>query len=234
MRIERRSTLAEAWGAEGIVVVIDVLRAFTSASLMFRYGASEVVLVATPEEAIEFRSQEPRYLVAGEIDGAMIDGFDLGNSPSEIIVKGRKYFSQRSVVLRSSSGSQGAVAASSTAQEIIVAGYTTASAVARYIKAKPSEKFVTLLAMGVSGREKAVEDEWCGNYIEHLLASSTYDHVIAMWDCLQNPLIASSLLGRRQNLPKEDVMLSLQRDLFDFAMVGRRAGNCVIVKPVWA
>jgi 2-phosphosulfolactate phosphatase len=232
--VERRSTLAGAREAAGIVVVIDVLRAFTCAAMMFNYGISDLVLSATVEEALDLRRRDPNYLVAGEVDGRKVTGFDLGNSPAEIMEKGECYFRQRKVVLRSTSGTQGAVAVRHTATETIVAAYSTAAAVARYIKRKAAgDLVVTLLGMGMKAMEKSVEDERCGDYIEHLLTNTAYDHAAAVWDCLRDPVIAKSLRGERPYLPKEDVILALQRDLFDFAMVGKPAGNSVVVRPVW-
>jgi 2-phosphosulfolactate phosphatase len=239
VRVERRSALAGAQGAEGIVVVIDVLRAFTCASIMFGYGASELVLVGATEQAWELRRRDSSYLLAGEVDGIEVDGFDVPNSPKEIMEKGEIFFKRRKVVLRSSSGTQGAVAAAPTAREIVIAGYTTASAVARYISKKIESKrkedgdlVVTLVAMGLAAREKSVEDERCADYIEHLLNKRPYDHLAAIGECLTDPLIAKALGGERQHLPKEDVVLSLQRDVFDFAMVGKRVGDAVVVTPV--
>jgi 2-phosphosulfolactate phosphatase len=233
MRIERRSTLAGAKEAQGIVVVIDVLRVFTCAAMMFNYGATELVLVATADEAFEFRRRYPHYLIAGEIGGKQVDGFDLGNSPTEIIERGERYFKGRKVVLRSSAGTQGATTLKANVQEIIVTGYLTASAVARYIRNKKENGLiVTLLAMGSEGKIKSIEDECCGDYIEHLLTDTTYDQVNALRECLHDPLIAGSLRGDRPHLPSEDIVFSLQRDLFDFVMLGERTGDMVILKAI--
>lgn len=234
-RIERRSTLSGARDARGIVVVIDVLRAFTCAAMMFRYGVSELMLVASAEEAIELRRLDPTWLIAGEIGGRQVEGFDLWNSPAEIAGKGESYFRQRKVALRSSSGVQGAIALKDTAKEIIVTGYSTASAVARYIRNKEDKDLlVTVLGMGSEGKQKSIEDEYCGNYIEHLLTNTPYDHLTAVWECLHHPAISDSFRGASPRLPVEDVVLSLQRDLFDFVMVGKPAGNTVALRPVAA
>ena len=66
---------AGSLGADGIVVVIDVLRAFTSAAMMFRYGISEFLLVATAEEALDLRRSDPTWLLAGEVNGRKINSF---------------------------------------------------------------------------------------------------------------------------------------------------------------
>jgi 2-phosphosulfolactate phosphatase len=233
MKIERRSTLVGAREARGIVVVIDVLRAFTCAAMMLRYGVSELVLVATAEEAVALRLVDPSWLIAGEIGGKQVEGFDLWNSPAEIARKGESYFRQRKVALRSSSGVQGAIAVKDSVQEIIVTGYSTASAVARYIRSKEDKDLlVTVLGMGSEGKHKSIEDEFCGDYIEHLLTNTAYDHLSAVWECLHHPAISNSFRGEQPCMPVEDVVLSLQRDLFDFVMVGKPAGNTVVVRPI--
>jgi 2-phosphosulfolactate phosphatase len=192
------------------VVVIDVLRAFTCAAMMIGFGIPDLVLVATPEEALALARRDSRYVVAGEVDGIKPDGFDLGNSPSEILEKGERYFRGRKVVLRSSAGTQGAVAVSKRAQQVIVASYVTASAVARYIKGKAeTPDLVTLVGMGAQGKRKSVEDERCADYIEHLLNNTGYDHVASVWECLQDPLIATRLRGEQRQMPTEDIILSL-------------------------
>ncbi len=45
-------TLAEADQAQGDVVVIDVLRAFTTAAFAFERGASRILPVSTVDEAL--------------------------------------------------------------------------------------------------------------------------------------------------------------------------------------
>jgi len=73
-------------------VAIDVLRASTTLAFALRNGAARVVPAATIEEALAWRSREPRALLCGERDGRRIPGFDLGNSPAEYgedVVRGR-------------------------------------------------------------------------------------------------------------------------------------------------
>jgi 2-phosphosulfolactate phosphatase len=230
MRIERRSLLAGATDARGIVVVIDVLRAFSCSALMFHYGARDLALVRTPEEALAFRDRDPDYLVAGEVKGVKVEGFDLGNSPADIVSKGEAFFRNRRVAIRSSAGTQGVLAAAANAEQVILGSYMTAAAIARHIRRTGgADAVVTIVPMGFEGIRPSVEDERCGDYIEHLLTGAPYDHVTAMWECLHDPEIAKSLRGEHHYRPKEDIVLALQRDLFDFAMVGRLENSHVRV-----
>jgi hypothetical protein len=69
-----------ARAATGVVVVIDVLRAFTTAAYAFRAGLAEIELVSTVDEALAaegFRT--------GEVGGRLIPGFDHNNSPSQLV-----------------------------------------------------------------------------------------------------------------------------------------------------
>jgi len=224
MRVERRSLLAGAADAQGIVVVIDVLRAFSCSALMFHYGVRDLALVRTPQEALAFRDRDPDYLVAGEVKGVKVERFDLGNSPADIVAKGEAFFRNRRVAVRSSAGTQGVLAAAANAEQVILGSYMTADAIARYVRTTGGDDaVVTIVAMGFEGITPSVEDERCGDYIEHLLnpGAGPYDHMAALWECLNDPEIAKSLRGEHHYRPKEDIVLALQRDLFNFVMVGR-------------
>jgi phosphosulfolactate phosphohydrolase-like enzyme len=113
------------------------------------------------------------------------------------------------------------LAASATAEQIILGSYMTAAATANHIRRRAvPDAVVTIVAMGFEGIATSVQDERCADYLEHLLTGTPYDHVAALWDCLHDPSIEQSLRGEHDYRPKEDIILSLQRDLFDFAMVG--------------
>ena len=237
MQIQRRSLLAGAADARGIVVVIDVLRAFSCSALMFHYGIRDLALVRTPEEALGFRDRDPDHLVAGEVKGLRVEGFDIGNSPADIVSKGESFFRGRHVAARSSAGTQGVLAAAAHAEQVILGSYMTASATAAYIRdhaqvdalVRGHETTVTIVAMGSEGVRPSVEDERCGDYLDHLLRGGGYDHLGAVWECMNDPEIAASLRGEHDYRPKEDIVLALQRDLFDFAMIGRREDGHVRV-----
>ena len=235
MIVERRSLLDGAADARGMVIVIDVLRAFSCSALMFHYGIRDLALVKTVDEALAFRQRDPDYLVAGEVKGIKVDGFDIGNSPADIVSKGESFFSGRRVAARSSAGTQGVLAAATHAEEVILGSYMTGAATARYIRerarVRAGDTLVTIVAMGFEGVRPSVEDERCGDYLQHLLTGAPYDHLRAVWDCLHDPDIAASLRGEHHYRPREDIVLALQRDLFDFVMVGHREGGHVHVTP---
>jgi 2-phosphosulfolactate phosphatase len=95
-------------GAQGAVVVVDVLRAFTTAAYAFDAGAEAIYLVADVDEALAFKARHPLSLAVGEDRGLMPDGFDLPNSPA---AARRADLAGRTIVQRTSAGTQGVVAA---------------------------------------------------------------------------------------------------------------------------
>ena len=81
----KKETLKTCSQATGLVVVIDVIRAFTTAAFAFAAGANSITLVSTVEGATQLRDQIPDGLIMGEVMGLPPDGFDFGNSPSALV-----------------------------------------------------------------------------------------------------------------------------------------------------
>ncbi len=77
--------------AEAVVVVIDVVRATTSIVEALANGARAIYPTASTEEAVKLMSSLGRddTLLCGERKGVKVEGFDLGNSPSEFARDGR-------------------------------------------------------------------------------------------------------------------------------------------------
>jgi 2-phosphosulfolactate phosphatase len=218
IQIQRRSLLAGAREAAGVAVVIDVMRAFTSAAMMFHLGAERIVLLANADDVLKIR-QDRGYLAVGEVGGKRVAGFDMGNSPSRILAAGERMFKGRAVALRTSAGVTGAVAAARQSEVVMLGSYVTAAATARYIeRLAPSPTVVSLVAMGAAGLEMTPDDEACADYLEHLLAGRSYDHSAALRRVVGHECTRKFLRGDQGHFPPADPIYCLQRDLFDFAI----------------
>ena len=121
---------ADAVGITGAVVVVDVLRAFTTAAYALAAGARHIYLVAGVEEALAFKAALPGTLAMGEEHGRRPDGFDFANSPTEVAAADLR---DRVIVQRTSSGTQGVVAARS-ATRLWCASLACASATATAVR----------------------------------------------------------------------------------------------------
>ncbi len=67
----------EVEDVDGAVVVVDVIRAFTTAACAFAAGADAIYLVATVEEALAFKHRTPGALAVGEVGGHRPGGTGL-------------------------------------------------------------------------------------------------------------------------------------------------------------
>src|SRR5262245_17043845 len=122
MEISIYSLLEGATRATGVVTVIDVFRAFTTAAVALANGASSIVMVRTVEEALALRDAGIGQICMGEVRGRSPDGFDFGNSPFEI---SSVDFRGKAIIQRTSAGTQGIVAASQ-AKRLYAASLVTA------------------------------------------------------------------------------------------------------------
>jgi len=183
----RRLTLEDCDQATGTVVVIDVVRAFTTAAFVFAAGARDVVLTDSVQEAFALRDRfasgtgtataGESVLLMGEVGGEPIEGFDLGNSPAVLaapaLAASDLYLTGRRLIQRTSAGTRGVVKASAGADLLLPASLVVASATARYLRYLAPER-VTFVITGAHGRgpSDGDEDEAGADYIEALLARS--------------------------------------------------------------
>lgn len=221
MNVRVAELLDGARDATGHAVIVDVFRAFTTAAFCIAAGAREIVLVSDHEQALAMKREDSRLFLTGEIDGQSIEGFDAGNSPSAIETLD---LGGRRVVQRSSSGTQGVVAAA-RAETILLGSFVTASATCRYLRAHAAE--VTLVAMGDGGTEPNPEDPACVEYLASLLGGAPIDI---------HGRIAALPQWRRDPwpdwFPRQDAELACQVDRFDFALPVTREDGLLIARPV--
>ena len=187
-------------------MIVDVFRAFTTAAFCIAAGAREIVLVNDHEQAVAMKRADPRLFLCGEIDGRPIAGFDVGNSPSAIE---RLDLKDRRVVQRTSSGTQGVVAATG-ADAIVLGSFVVAAATVRYLRERAQE--VTIVAMGQNAQEDADEDLLCARYLAAALRAEPLPST-------QVTLLGDDpAVGWADWFPRRDAELALEVDRFSFAL----------------
>ena len=227
MRVWRADGLTGADTARGLVVVIDVLRAFTVSAYAFASGAGESLLVSEISAALALHDAIPGSIVSAEVGGRPVAGVPISNSPSqlrELDLRGR------TLIQRTSAGTQ-AVARATNADQIFAASLVVAGATARAVETSGFEE-VTLVASGSD--EGHLEDIACADYIEALLEGRRPDA-----DSLLKPLRASAryaalAAGRQLGFPSADLELSLVADRFDFAQRVIREDGLLKLRPIRA
>jgi 2-phosphosulfolactate phosphatase len=228
VQIIRKSCAEGAQDAEGLTVIIDVFRAFSCTPLFFHFGAAQVIIEDDPTKALTLKRENPDFILVGEVDEVPLQGAELGNSPSHIILKGDSYFRDKTVIHRTTAGVTGAVTALCKAEEVVLGSFVMAKAVAGYIRARRPER-VVLVSMGDRAKKKAPEDESCADYIEHLLTGKPYDPVQSYKDIVFQTTAQKFIIGTKDYLPREDPIFCLQRDLFDFVLTAKREGEITVV-----
>jgi 2-phosphosulfolactate phosphatase len=158
-------TVAQAEPAllqDATVVVIDAVRATTSMVEALANGARGIFPTASTEEAVKLAVSLGREdtLLCGERKGVKIEGFDLGNSPSEFtaeVVAGKR-------LVMSTTNGTGAFAAAQEAGRIIACAFTNLSAVAAALAADGGTEDLVVLCAGRQGRF-ALEDALCAGHL---------------------------------------------------------------------
>jgi 2-phosphosulfolactate phosphatase len=220
----KQATLETCGAVTGAVVVIDVIRAFTTAAHAFDAGAEDIILVSAVQEALALRERMPGALLMGEDGGWPIEGFDLGNSPAALL--GRNLAGRR-MIQRTSQGTQGVVR-STRAEALLTASFTVASATARYLQ-RLSPASVTFVTTGAVAPGFGDEDVACADYLTALLRGARPD-VEPFLSRVRNSgevrIMANPSLPQ---LSLADLDCCLAVDRFDFAMrVWRREGLLVM------
>ncbi|TBH21326.1 2-phosphosulfolactate phosphatase [Thermus thermamylovorans] len=146
MRLRVDVLPGEALPYPDVVLVVDVIRATTTACCLLEAGAEALYLVAGLEAARAFKDRD--VLLAGEVGGLKPPGFDLGNSPREAL---EAPVGGKVVVLSTTNGTKAAHAAARTAKHVLLASLYNAHAAARLARELASEE-VAILCAGKEGR----------------------------------------------------------------------------------
>jgi 2-phosphosulfolactate phosphatase len=214
MKVVIESLVEGAERATGVVAVIDVFRAFTSAAVALANGASRIIMVRSVEEALELRQAGLGQFCIGEVGGRAADGFDFGNSPFEIASVD---FHGKTVIQRTSAGTQGIVLASSQAQRLYAASLVTATVTARAVRLGSPET-ITLVPMGAEGIRRTDEDELCAMHLRNRLEGRPGNP-----EAVRRLILAGGEVPRfhdpaRPYLHPQDVDIALDVDRYDFAV----------------
>ncbi len=150
-----------------VVLVIDTLRATTTAITYLERGAEALLLTRTPDVALTLKEQAGgQYVLGGERGGLPIPGFDFGNSPVEAAAQN---FTGRTVVMNTTNGTDAAHVAAQTGKHVYLASITNAHAAARRAKAQATEE-IAIVCAGTD-QHVGLEDVYAAGVIAEYLLS---------------------------------------------------------------
>ncbi len=211
--------------ATGVVVVVDVIRAFTNAAFVFHRGAAEIYPVSGVDEALQLKEQMPNSLACGEVGGLPPDGFDFGNSPTQTNALD---LNGKIIIQRTGAGTQG-IARSVNATEIVAASFVVAHQTTNYLKML-SPDVVTFVITGQT-YDRGEEDLACAEYLEALLKGAVPDPAPFLERVVTS---RDAEIFKDPRFPISDLTHCTSLDKFDFAMpVAKQNGHHVMraVKP---
>ncbi|MQY11871.1 2-phosphosulfolactate phosphatase [Streptomyces sp. RB5] len=212
--------------APSAVVVIDVMRAFTTTAWAFARGARRVVLAEDLDQARTLKGRNPDWITL--TDGEPVPGIDTVNSPGELRTLD---LAERTLVQKTRNGTTGAQAARH-APLLLCAGFTVAAATARLLLARRTGA-VTFVVTGGDGR--AEEDLACAEYIAALLADPAADPAPYLRRAGASKDAARLAEGARSGLPgihADDLELCLEADRFPFAMAAAPEDGLMTLRPL--
>ena len=214
MNIEIYHLINGAKQADGVVVIIDVFRAFSMECWLYALGAKEVRPVGSIEETFAWKQKDPDCILVGERQGKKIEGCDLGNSPSSIdaeMIRGKR------IIHTTSAGTQGIVNAVH-ADELLTGSFVNAKAIAAYIRERNPGK-VSLVAMGKAGLAPAEEDELCALYLKGLLTGEEVPDIDGKLKGLRTGGGSHFFDPAQQDVfPEKDFWMCIDRDRFNFVL----------------
>jgi len=222
MKVMIKSMVSGASEAQGTCVLLDVFRSSVTMMEMFQRGATHIIQIREVEDALWNKRADPDLVLFGERDGFPPEGFEYGNSPvevSDLDLEGK------GTILCTSAGSA-AIYALENVEEIIIGCFGNAQAVVEHLK-QTKPKFLSLIAVGKEGVERAAEDELCAFYLRSIIDGEPMDFKDVKQSIQKSPT-AQRLIDRGQ---QDDLEFCLRLDVYDIVPRTHWEDNQAIVKP---
>ena len=216
-----------------LVVVVDIFRATSTMVAALANGITEIKTCADLEECRAMASAG--YLIAGERNGIMAEGFQLGNSPLAYL--SRDYQCQK-LAMTTTNGTL-AISKSMGADEILIGAFPNLQATVSYIQSR--NKDVLIHCAGWKGKFNLEDSLYAGALVKGLEAShdAEDDAAIAMKSLyekeghnLKGFLSQASHAKRLQNHNIDsDIDFCLTLDLY--SLVGKVENETLVAVENW-
>lgn len=169
-------------------VVIDVLRATSVILKAFESGAKEVIPVGSIDFAmkISINSHGGQTLLCGERNTQIIEGFDMGNSPSEYV---KEKIEGKSIILFTTNGSK-AIVKAKYSDKVYVASFNNISKIAEHLVTLDTD--IEIIASGANG-VFCLEDTICAGLLVKKMLEKKPD--IKITDATKASLILNDNCG---------------------------------------
>lgn len=173
MQLQRRRPVESFSLPGGTVVVMDVLRMTTTASvLMSRPSCAGVAVAGTVDDLARLALPVSGCVIVSELPSASWPGAWMDNSPAGVA---RASFGERTPVLVTTNGTRTLLAAAASGGDVLLASFRDLHAVARHITERETPSVVLLPAGHFATGEARLEDDLCADALESLLSGREPD-----------------------------------------------------------
>lgn len=196
------------------------VRAFSVEFYAFAGAIREIRAAGDIDRAYAMNREMPGALLLGERGDSKCAGFACGNSPSQLL---QMELAGKTLLHTTNAGTQG-ISNALQADEILTGSLVNVRAVARYILNRLPER-VSLVCMGLGGREPTEEDTLWAEYIRALLLIETPD--ISAQAAVLSQTSGKKFFdpAQQDTFPQADFALCTRIDCFSFIIRTQREGG---------
>jgi 2-phosphosulfolactate phosphatase len=205
-----------------VAVVIDVLRATSTAAVLLSRGAKELVVLATPDELSLLPEGGGPYLYVSEMSRLAQAGERIDNSPA---LAATLELGARTPVLITTNGTRALDAAAAKAGEVLAASFLNVSAVAAHLAQSGAGRVALVPAGDFANDDVRAEDDRCAEALQKLLLGERPGLSALAHSCRQDPRVVRRLA--KEPTFAADLELCLLPDTFPVVMhyVASRVGH---------
>ena len=156
----------------GFTIVVDVLRAFSVSYFINANNPKKYIVVDSIEQAFKLKNSIVDSFVIGERQGIKIEGFDFGNSPTEII---NQDFTNKTIIHTTTAGTKGLIAQKIT-NEVVAGSFVNANALVEYIN-KKKINVVNIYCTAPRNVTNGEEDYYFADYLKSVLLGNILDFI---------------------------------------------------------
>jgi 2-phosphosulfolactate phosphatase len=195
-----------------LVVVIDVLRAFTTACYAMNNNPKDYIVTDDISLAYKMKKENHDCILIGERHGLKLPGFDYDSSPTDVK---NVNFLNKTIIHTTTLGTRGIVNSLKHTKKVITGSFANAKAIINYIK-KENPDFVYLFPTDSSTDDN--EDVMFAKYIK-----SCFEEKPLNVDSIRSKLLICPTGGfsfNRHNIKhvNEDFSLAFDSDKFNFVL----------------
>jgi 2-phosphosulfolactate phosphatase len=195
-------------------IVIDVFRAFTTASYILERTPDHYILSTKSDVISRLSLIYPNTLLIGkpEINATLI--YDIPNSPTR--TKERE-IKNKTILHRTEAGAKGVLdALKNQSSVVLAAGFVNAHATVEYIKLNKIQH-ISILPMGHEAATPSLEDDICAQYIQALIENTKMDLELCL-SAIRESVGRYFFTDDQWQYPKEDLERCLKLNRFNFAI----------------